>query len=265
MVHDHASSTPGLWAVWLLITFVLLRYIGAACHRPGWSRWRTASFATGGLLLLAAFSSPMVAWAHAELRGHMAQHLLLGMIGPFFLVMGAPVTLLLGAVSTATARRCVRLLGTLPIRVVSHPVAALVLNTGGMLLLYSTPLYAASKDHLWLHALVHCHFLAAGYLFAWSIAGPDPAPHRPSVRVRAVVLLVSIAVHSTLGKLMYAHAWPAATGATETEIQAAAQWMYYGGDLAEMLVGAALASIWLSQSRGVANADVAPRHSSVAR
>ena len=55
-----------------------------------------------------------------------------------------------------------------------------------------------------LHRLVHLHFLAAGYLFAYSIAGPDPAPHRPSVPARLVILGVAIAAHALLAQLLYA-------------------------------------------------------------
>ncbi|MBB4908609.1 cytochrome c oxidase assembly protein [Actinophytocola algeriensis] len=51
---------------------------------------------------------------------------------------------------------------------------------------------------------MHLHFLVAGYLFAWLIAGPDPAPHRPGVPARLVLLGVAIAVHATLAQLMYA-------------------------------------------------------------
>lgn len=260
--HHDAGASLGLWAAWLLIAIVVSLYLRAASRRAHWSRWRTASFATGGVLLLAALSGPVVAWAHADPRGHMAQHLLLGMFGPFFLVMGAPVTLLLTAISATWARRWVRILGSGPVRFIAHPVATLVLNIGGMVLLYATPLYAMSKEHLWLQVMVHYHFVAAGCLFAWSIAGPDPAPHRPSCRARGIVLFLGIAIHSTLGKLMYAHGWPAGTGASLTEVQTAAQWMYYGGDLAEMLLVAALLSVWMRRS--LVHSDLADTSGGVA-
>ena len=47
------------------------------------------------------------------------------------------------------------------------------------------------------------HFVFAGCLYAWVIAGPDPAPHRPSVPARLVVLGVAVAVHSVLAQLLY--------------------------------------------------------------
>lgn len=246
--HHDPGSTPGLWAVWLVISVLIALYLRAAFQRGCWSAMRSTSFATGGALLLLAFSEPVVQWAHSDLRGHMVQHLLLGMFGPFFLVMGAPVTLLLGSVSARWARRSVRFLGSAPVRFVAHPVSALILNVGGMAVLYATPLYALSRNHAGLHVLVHYHFVAAGYLFAWSITGPDPAPHRPSLRTRLIVLFAGIATHATLSKLMYIHGWPAGTGASAEEIRIAAQWMYYGGDVAEMLLVAALLAAWMRQS-----------------
>lgn len=246
-MHGHALPSAALVLVWALIAAVLGAYVTAARRRSHWIRWRTLSFATGCVLLLVALSTPVVHWAHDDLRGHMVQHLVLGMFAPILLVMAAPVTLMLSSVSSATARRLVRILHSRPVQAVGHPVTALLLNIGGMALLYATPLFALSRTSTWLHVLVHYHFIAAGYLFAWAIAGPDPAPCRPSLRYRALVLFIAIAVHSTLGKLMYVHGWPQGTGASRAELEAAAQWMYYGGDLAEMLLIAALGLAWYTQ------------------
>jgi putative membrane protein len=121
--------------------------------------------------------------------------------------------------------------------------------------LYLTPLYAASVQHGLLHHAVHVHFLAAGYLFAWSIAGPDPAPRRPGTGVRTAVLVVAAGAHSYLGKLLYAGAGelPPGAGHGTAEMEAAAQWMYYGGDLAELLLATALFAAWYRRAgRGAA-------------
>jgi len=252
MAHSHPGSSPGLWLVWLLITGAVLMYALAASRRGGWSVWRSASFIGGGALLVVGFSTPVMAWAHADLRGHMAQHLLLGMFAPLLLVLGAPVTLLLGGLPAQAARRLVRVLDSPPARFLTHPVTAMALNIGGMVALYATPLYALSRELPWLHVLVHYHFVAAGCLFAWSIAGPDPAPRRPSLGLRGIVLFAALAIHGVLGKLMYAHGWPQGTPASLEEIRSAAQWMYYGGDLAEMLLLAALLSIWFRRETRLA-------------
>lgn len=211
-----------------------------------WSTWRTAGFALGTVLAAAALSPPLSDLAHADARGHMAQHLLLGMYAPLALVLAAPVTLLLGATPLAARGAVGAVLRSRPVQVLSHPVTAAVLSVGGLYLLYLTPLYAASAQSAPLHHLVHLHFLAAGALYVWAIAGPDPAPHRPGTAMRVSVLLLSAAAHAYLAKLIYARAGDLPPGGSHgiQEMQHAAQVMYYGGDVAEILLAVALFAGW---------------------
>lgn len=224
--------------------FALLAYFSAAFAQRsssrGWSYWRTLSFTSGILLLLIALLPSVVAYAHHDMRGHMAQHLLLGMLAPLGLVFGAPVTLTLRSLSPRGGRTLVTFLRSRCIRFVGHPVCALFLNVGGMYVLYLTPLYAAMHESAALHALVHWHFLVAGCLFTWAIAGPDPAPQRPDKSFRLLVLFVSIGAHAFLSKAMYAYGWPVGAHHSLEEIRAGAKIMYYGGDLAELLLVIAL-------------------------
>ncbi|MDW5375825.1 cytochrome c oxidase assembly protein [Halomonas sp. HP20-15] len=247
-------------AQWLALTAGLLYLVGAwRSTRTGksWSPWRSASFTAGIVTLVVAFAPPLNAFAHHDLRGHMLQHLLVGMFAPLGLVFGAPMGLLLRNLSPARARGIVRLLGSVPVRVLSHPLSAAVLDIGGMYLLYLTPLYALSMTTPWLHHLIHLHFVISGCLFSWAIAGPDPAPHRPRWRTRLGVLFLAIATHATLGKLIYAWRMPQGTGAGVDEIQAAAQWMYYGGDLAEIVLLMALMQQWLRRRRAAERSPLA--------
>lgn len=246
----HVDSGGAFSAVSLLFIAGLLgAYLSAAYvqRRAGhrWSRWRSAAFVAGAGLLSAAVSPPLAGFAHYDLRGHMAQHLLIGMLAPLGLVLGAPMTLALRTLSAPAARRVTHVLRSRPVRVLAHPATALVLNVGGMYVLYLTPLYAATLASPLLHHLIHAHFLAAGYLFTWAVlAGPDRAPHPPGMWVRLGVLFVSIAAHATLGKLMYGFLWPQGTPHGTDEIHAAAQLMYYGGNLAEVLLVVALFAMW---------------------
>jgi putative membrane protein len=233
-------------ALGLLPVGALALYLAAAARqrRKRWSGWRTLSFVAGIALLVVALSSPLAAWARHDLRGHMLQHLLLGMFAPLALVLAAPLTLLLGSVPAPAARRISALLRSRPVHGLTHPVTALILDVGALYLLHLTPLYAATLSSPALHGAVHFHFFAAGCLFAWAIVGPDPAPRRPRFRTRLLVLLLAIAAHSTLAKIMYAYGWPRGTPHDIEQIRAAAQWMYYGGDLAELLLACALFAAW---------------------
>lgn len=240
----------------ILPAAIAFAYLCVAFHERRIGRWHTgriASFVTGVGLVMLAMSPPVVHWAHQDLRGHMIQHLMLGMFAPLGLVLGAPGTLLLRKVPVAVAKRIVGLLGARPVRVLIHPVTAALLDIGGMYVLYLTPLYGIAAADPALHVLLHVHFVVSGYLFTWSIAGPDPAPHRPSLRVRMAVLFLATAAHAALGKIMYAYAYPRGTAADLAELRSAAQWMYYGGDLAEVLLACAFFALWFRQ-RHVAGA-----------
>ncbi|MEL7560832.1 cytochrome c oxidase assembly protein [Stutzerimonas chloritidismutans] len=230
--------TQGLWFAYVLGVRAQRR------RRKVWHCWRLVSFSLGCGLLVVAFSPPMVEWGHSDLRGHMAQHLLLGMFAPIALMLGAPGTLLLRNMPVTTARRITDFAATVPVRCLSHPVTALFLNIGALFLLYLTPLYQLSFSEPLLHIWLHLHFVLAGYLFSWSIAGPDPAPHRPGMRLRLLVLFAAIAAHAVLGKLMYAYGFPRDAGLELAEIEAAAQLMYYGGDLAELILALVFFAGW---------------------
>lgn len=244
----------------LIIAALVIPYLAAVARRGRkgrrWSGWRTASWCAGAGLAALAFAPPLAALAHHDLRAHMAQHLLLGMFAPLGLVLGAPVTLTLRALPVGVARRAVGLLGSRPLRWLSHPVSALALNIGGMYLLYLTPLYELSRHSAALHVALHAHFLAAGCLFTWAIAGIDPNPHRSPWGVRLAALFVSIAAHATLAKLMYAFGLPRPVYDL-AELRAAAQLMYYGGDIAELLLAIALFSLWYRQ-RGQGTSPATP-------
>lgn len=128
----------------------------------------------------------------------MYQHLLIGMYAPIGLALGAPVTLLLRSVPHRHGKLIGRVLASGTMRIVVRPAAALSLNLGGLVTLYFTPLYSLAAHTPALHHLIHLHFLAAGYLFAWTVAGPDPAPHRPGVPTRLMLLGVGIVGHAVV-------------------------------------------------------------------
>ncbi len=267
MMHAGHHAGGGM-ALALILLFVVVPVIVLALYlmgarreraNEGWSFWRTASFATGIVLVIAAVVPPVSDWAHQDLRGHMVQHLLLGMFAPLALALGAPGTLLLRSISPAAGRAIVGFLGTMPIRTLIHPITAALLDIGGMYILYLTPLYALSQADSTIHVLLHVHFLLSGYLFTWSIAGPDPAPHRPGMPMRLVVVFLATAAHAVLGKIMYGYGYPRGIAADPAELRAAAQWMYYGGDLAEFLLIIAFFALWFGRRNALPLVFAEPR------
>ncbi|MBB3081772.1 putative membrane protein [Streptomyces violarus] len=254
--HGHTAGSSLLG--WLLPALVLLAAAGtyllfarrARRRNPaqGWSRWRTTGFLTGTALLGVALLPPVAPIAHEDFRGHMAQHILIGMYAPLALVLAAPVTLLLRTLPAARGRQLTAVLHSPPARVIAHPTLALALSTGSLAVLYFTPLYNATTDSPTAHWMLHAHFLLSGCLFAYVIAGPDPAPARPGVRARLVYLGIAIAAHAVISQLMYGGFW-VDIHAPIHQVQGGAEIMYYGGDIAELLLAAALVTTWRPEHR----------------
>lgn len=253
--HEHA---PSMVLPLVFLGFLTLLYLGGAAYQAAtgrrWSLWRTASWFSGAAVLAVGLLPQYLPFPAGDFRQHMLQHLLLGMLAPIGLVMAAPLTLFLRTAPAGLGRMVVRMLRARWVHLCANPVTALVLNLGGMAALYFTPLYAAMMRHPALHYLVHFHFVAAGCLYAWVIAGPDPAPHRPSVPARLVVLGIAVVIHSIMSQMLYAGLF-VAISAPADQLQRSAELMYYGGDITEMLLAFAMVSTWRTGRRtGLAGA-----------
>ena len=228
-------------------------YVSAARRVPGWAPGRTTSWLVGTAALLLAVAGPPALGVEHDFFAHMASHLLLGMVAPLLLVLGAPVTLALRVLPVARARRLTRLLRRWPVRLLTEPAVAGVLDLGGLWLLYRTDLWQRAAHEPLLHVLVHVHVLLAGYLFTLSLVGPDPLPHRRSYVHRAAVLVLAGAAHAILAKTLYVVP-PAGVPVDRAELGAIL--MYYGGDGVELVLAALLCARWYraSRPRGVAPA-----------
>jgi putative membrane protein len=213
----------------------------ALAHRRGrgWRAWRALCWAAGVTVAAMAALGPVA--DHMDFRAHMIGHVLLGMLAPLLLVLAAPVTLALRALPVAAARRISTVLRSRAVAAATHPVVTAVLTVGGLWVLYRTGLYAASMRHPTVLLLVHVHVFLAGWLFTHSLVGPDPAPHRAGLPVRAAVLVLAVAAHDVLAKTLYAR--PPA-GVDPGGAAVGAQVMYYGGAPVEIALFVLLGAEW---------------------
>jgi putative copper resistance protein D len=177
-------------------------------HRRGdaWPPERTACWLAGVAVLGAVTLLGVGKYAYILFSVHMAQHMVLSMVVPVLLVLGAPVTLALRALraSPDPAVRgprewLVLALHSRPARLLTHPVVALGLVVGSLYALYFSRLFEVlMRTHLG-HLAMLTHFLVAGYLFFWVVVGIDPGSRPLPHPVRVVVQFAAMAFHAFFG------------------------------------------------------------------
>ncbi|MFJ8237852.1 cytochrome c oxidase assembly protein [Ureibacillus sp. NPDC094379] len=239
-LHDHSAAIiqvfefiGGIVPFILLIFVYLISVYYTNQLYKNWPLYRILCWIFGVLCIAVSLIGPIADRAHTNFNVHMYTHLLLGMLGPLFIAFSAPTTLLLRTLPTNYARLISKVLKSTLVRMVSHPITASILNIGGLWLLYTTNLYSAMHDSKLLYFFIHLHVFLAGYLFTISLLYIDPTAHRTSFRIRATVLVLSMAGHSVLSKWIYAHP---PTGVQTSEAQQGGVTMYYVGDLIDLVI-----------------------------
>jgi len=251
MTHEHHVGVDLLGVLGPLAALVGLVAYGVLVRRArgrgrAWPLLRTVAWVAGCVVATAAVTGPLAAASRESWTAHMAGHLLLGMLGPLLLVLGAPVTLALRALPVRVARRLSRVLRSRPLRVLTEPFVAALLSVGGLWLLYATPLLALAHTHAVVGLLVHAHVLASGYLVTAVLVGRDPLPHRRGTSHLLVVLVLALAAHDVLAKRLYADGY---APMTMSAMEQGAQLMYYGGDAVDLTLAVLVCLRWYRVGR----------------
>jgi len=193
----------GSWLMLGLLVVAGLYLYGASLLRRRGDRWpvaRTLLFVGPGLGGIAAVTLTGFADYDDQLLSvHMIQHMVLGMVAPIFLALGAPVTLALRTLPAGPRRRLVAVLHSRVARVLSFPLVAYGFFVVTPFALYFTRLYRLTLTNDVVHELVHAHFIAVGCLFFWPLLGIDPLPGRWPYPGRALLMFLSTPFHTVLG------------------------------------------------------------------
>ena len=189
-------------AVFLLVAAALYGYGVYRMRLRGdhWPPGRTVAFVLGGLGSIAAVTvTGIEAYDDTLLSVHMVQHMVLSMVGPIFLALGAPVTLALRTLRPHPRKVLLAVLHSRVIKVLTFPLVAFGLFIANPFILYFTNVYRLTLEHEWLHELVHVHFIVTGCLFFWPLLGLDPLPNRWPYPARALLMVLSVPFHTVLG------------------------------------------------------------------
>jgi cytochrome c oxidase assembly factor CtaG len=216
MTHDLPPFTLGRGLQWSADPFFL-----AACllalglyawgvvrlRRRGdsWSAGRTVSYVVGVLSIGLMMCTKLNDYGMVMFSVHMVQHMVISMLSPILVLLGAPVTLALRALPVAGKGRkgprelLLALLHSRYMRIVTHPAFTIPLFIASLYALYFTPIFDFLMGSKTGHVAMMVHFLAVGVVFFWPIIGVDPGPHRPGYLMRMLELFAGMPFHAFFG------------------------------------------------------------------
>ena len=176
-------------------------------HRKGktWNHLRTFWWLLGCVTLVVTVSSGIGMNMPATFSMHMVAHMLLSMVVPVFLVLGAPLTLILESVDPGepgrpTMHDWVKAMVDNPLLdFILHPAVNTIQFIIIFYVLYLTPLYDLMVSEHAGHLIMNFVFVISGYLYYWEMIGPDPTPVQRTHVSRLAWLTFSMPFHLFFG------------------------------------------------------------------
>lgn len=168
-----------------------------------WPVGRAISWFLGLIIVAWATFGGLGVYSHVLFSAHMVSHMLLSMVAPIFLILGAPVTLALRTLpgprqpgEIAPRQLLMAFLQSRFSRFITHPLVGPSLFVGSLYGLYFTPIFnGLMHSHLG-HSAMEIHFLAVGLLYYYVLVGIDPSPRKLQPLLRFGMLMVTIPFHA---------------------------------------------------------------------
>ena len=200
------SYDPDALMIGLLVIAGLLYFKGVRILSQRGDKWpvgRTIAFVLGLSAIDFATSGGLGVYAKFSFSYHMIAHMLLGMIAPIGIILGAPITLGLrtlpqgrGGHERGVRGTLVSIMHSKLFGIYANPLVALALFDGSLFALYLTPLFGdLMQSHIG-HLFMNIHFILAGALFFHVIIGIDPNPRKIPHLARIVTLFAAMSIHS---------------------------------------------------------------------
>ncbi|MEU9289595.1 cytochrome c oxidase assembly protein [Streptomyces sp. NPDC048275] len=171
-----------------------------------WSVGRTIAFVLGVLTVMLVMCTKLNDYGMVMFSVHMVQHMVISMLSPILILLGAPITLALRALPVAATRGhkgprelLLMFLHSRYMRIITHPAFTIPLFIASLYALYFSPIFDFLMGSKVGHIAMMCHFLAVGLVFFWPIMGVDPGPHRPGYLMRMLELFAGMPFHAFFG------------------------------------------------------------------
>lgn len=182
----HNALTAWQDGPFALVTIAVLIGVGYWYLRADWQlavrgrRWpphRTAAFVAGLVAIDVAIQSPVASFTATYFEAHVIQHLLLMVVAPPLLALGAPSTLLLQTSSRRVKTLWLGVLRSRPFALLTFPVTVWAIYFGLMFAFFLSSLINVSMHHMWLMDVMNTLFLFGATLYWWPMVGLDPIVH----------------------------------------------------------------------------------------
>ncbi|MGW6908701.1 cytochrome c oxidase assembly protein [Streptomyces sp. NPDC054940] len=200
-------STDPFFLVACLVGLALYAWGVVRLRRRGdaWPVGRTVSYVVGVLSVMLMMCTGLNDYGMVMFSVHMVQHMVISMLSPILILLGAPVTLALRALPPAGRGRkgprewLLALLHSRYMQIITHPAFTIPLFIASLYALYFTPMFDFLMGSKTGHIAMMVHFLAVGVVFFWPIIGVDPGPHRPGYLMRMLELFAGMPFHAFFG------------------------------------------------------------------
>lgn len=230
-----------------------------------WSAARTTAFVAGVVVVCVAVVSGVASYDDQVFVVHIFQHLLLMMVAPPLLALGAPVTLAIQAAKRPLQGRIVRLLHHPVVRVLATPLFTGLLYYASMYALLLTPFYGYSLHHELVHDASHVVIFLIGCLFWSPMVGVDPLPSRPSLAMRLIWIFAGMPFEVFLGVAIMNFARPIAPEHTLADTHAGGAVFWVASMLVTLAAAVVLLAQWIRQEeRATARQDRGGRRDAIA-
>ena len=206
----HGAIDPGqnpltVWNANLLPSLFLL--LAAYLYVNGLSRWqrpshpvnlwRKVSFFSGLLVFFLALQSPIEPLAVHMFSVHQIQHVMLRMLAPVLILLGAPLTPMLRGLPAWALLDVVRpVVGNPTVRrgydLITNPVLTTLLFLSVLYLWQIPQPHDLALHNGLVHEFMHTTMIFSGFLFWWLVI--DPKPHRSRMHYGLRVLYLGLIV-----------------------------------------------------------------------
>jgi len=203
LLTGYSADAAGMLIVAMAGALYLAGVLALRRRGDTWPVGRIVAFGAGLLVLAWSTFGGLGAYSHVLFSAHMVSHMLLAMVAPILLILGAPITLALRTLPSARVpgelgprQVLLAVLHSRVVRVLSHPIVAAAIFVGSLYAIYFTGLFDWLMENHLGHAWMEIHFLLAGALFFWILVGIDPTPRTLAPLWRFGLLLIVMPFHA---------------------------------------------------------------------